>query len=355
VVAEFARVDEAGSGERVHSVAASSDRLSDSLHRGLAASGLSSALCWLLLDPSPLGMQEADEPALAGLLMRHAVCRVKPSRAGVPREMAPALLPLDAAAPADSALIRLSLELALQELPLARLAQGGGRVIAAWLECEGEPQEAQAALQRHFAQNMFARRADGRLEWLRWYDPAVLWVLWARLSAAQQCLLLGPVSRYWLLTPSAELLCLTAQPASAQDAVEPAAATMVQVEFTVTQWSVIDAIGALNVALTQTQASGLDATALERARDAGMSALARAQQAGFTDRQDLVAYACKAITCHPDFDQHALIAQHLRAAQPGDFFSAAVDDITDEQWRQIGQELNEGRNPAAISKQKHSP
>jgi hypothetical protein len=138
-VGKLARVDEADGGERIQSAALKLHRLSDSLHRGLTASGLPSTCCWLLLDPAPLGVQEIDEPALAELINHHALCRVAPRHAGVPMAMAPALLSLDAAIPADSALIRSSLEFALRELPSPQLAQGGGRVIAAWLECDGEP------------------------------------------------------------------------------------------------------------------------------------------------------------------------------------------------------------------------
>jgi hypothetical protein len=353
-VGKLARVDEADGGERIQSAALKLHRLSDLLHRGLTASGLPSTCCWLLLDPAPLGVQEIDEPALAELINHHALCRVAPRHAGVPMAMAPALLSLDAAIPADSALIRSSLEFALRELPSPQLAQGGGRVIAAWLECDGEPAPTQTALQSHLARTMFARRADGRIEWLRWYDPAVLWVLWPRLRAEQQRLLLGPTRRHWLLTPSGELQCLSAPTASSSQSVRTAAATVEQIEFTATQWAVIDAIGALNLALVQAHASQLDDVALARNRDVGMGALARAQQAGFTDRQDLAAYAHKAITCHPEFDRHSIVAQRLQAAQPGDFFSAIVDDITDKQWRQIANDLNASNSAAATPKRDHS-
>jgi hypothetical protein len=328
---------------------APTDRLSDTLHRGLATSGLPTAGCWLLLDPSPLGLQDADEPALAELFAHRALLRVKPSRAGVPVEIAPALLHLDAAVPADSALIRSSVELALQELPSPRLAQGGGRVIVGWVECDGEVQAAQAELRRHFAQTMFAHRGPGRTDWLRWYDPAVLWALWPRLSTAQQRMLLGPIARFWLFTPSAELLCLTTAAASPQATAEPTAAATQAVEFTTSQWLVIDAIGALNLALVQIHASELDVVALEQARDVGMSALTRAQQAGFADRRDLALYARTAITCHAHFDRHPTVAERLQTAQPGEFFAALIDGITDAQWRQIAQDLNEGRALAATS------
>jgi hypothetical protein len=349
-VGELAKIDAAIGAERVDSVATTSDRLSDSLHTGLSTSALTSARVSLLLDPSPLGMQEPNKPALAELIAHPALCRVEPRRAGVPTKMAPAILPLDALVAADSALIRSSLELALNELASPQLAQGGGRVIAAWLECDGESAHTQTSLQRHLARSLFARRADGRTEWLRWYDPAVMWVLWPRLSVDQQGLLLGPVCRYWMLTPSGTLQCLTAPAASRLTSAKTTAITAERIEFTATQWAVIDAIGALNLALVQARASELDDITLARHRDVGMSALARAQHAGFTDRHDLASYASRAIACHAEFDRHGMVAQRLRAAQPGDFFSAIVDDITEPQWRQIANDLDAGSGAASMPK-----
>ncbi len=313
------------------------DQLSDSLHRGFASSSSPAASCWLLLDPSPLGMHKPNDPGMVKLLNDHALARVKPSRAGIPLEMSPSLLPLDQTSSAGSTLIRSSLALALGELPSPRLAQGAGRVIAAWLECDGSVDAARASLERHFACAMFASRADGRIEWLRWYDPAVLWLLWPHLIAAQQCVLLGPIRRYWLLTPSATLACLS-RPGAPRHS-EKVSAKSASIAFTSQQWAIVDGIGPLNVALTQIQASELDSAAFARAAAAGMCALARAQKAGFSDRRDLARYAHRAMTCHPEFDSHALIADLLRERSTEEFFTAVVDDITDLQWNQIANDL----------------
>jgi hypothetical protein len=314
--------------------AALTSQLSDALHRGLATPGSTSAPCWLLLDPSPLGLSESDEPLAGGLLTHPTLCRVKPARADLPEDMAPALLALDAAESGGSALLAQSLALALGELSSQRLAQGQGRVVAAWLECDGELDASQAALQRHLARTLFTRRPDGRIQWLRWYDPAVLWLLWPRLDARQQHYLLGPIRRCWLLTPSAELACLQApQP--------PEAEPLTALGLTDAQWAVVDAISALNLALAQTDASSLDATTLQRVADTGMSAITRAQQAGWSDRQDLALYARIAITRHAHFDRHPSVSQRLQAARPGDFFSAAIDGITEDQWHHIKRDLDD--------------
>jgi Domain of unknown function (DUF4123) len=331
----------ADTGERAR--ATRLDNLSDQLHRGFASSD-SSYGCQLLLDTSPLGMQEPDEPALAALLNHSALSRVDPSHDAVPVGLSPVLLPVDPSASAGSGLLRSSLELALRELQSPRLAHGAGRVIAAWLESEGG-EAAQTALRRHLARAMFTRRADGRIEWLRWYDPAVMWLLWPHLSAQQQHMLLGPIRRYWLLTPSAALQCLSAPAPSAQSEQLPMLPP--PIEFTAAQWAVVDGIGAMNLALRQLGASALDDAALALAAAAGTSALARAQAAGFTDREDLAEYACRAITCHPEFDRHAIVADRLRLAPPGEFFTAIVDDITDRQWQEIAKDL--------IIEDRHSP
>ena len=318
------------------------DPLSDALHREFARSEPPAATFWLLLDPSPLGMQQPDDPGLGALLNDDALARVEPSRALIPVEMSPALLPLDPGPAAGSNRIRLSLSLALDELPSSRLAQGAGRVVAAWLEVEGSVDAAAAALQRHLARVMFARRGADRVEWLRWYDPAVLWLLWPHLDARQQELLLGPIRRYWLLTPSATWACLLK--AGVQPASDPAPASL---EFTPEQWSVIDGIGPLNQALVQIQSSELDIATCTNAASVGMSALARAQKAGFTDPADLARYAQKAMSCHPGFDRHALVAERLQQRSAGQFFTSVVDDITDPQWDEIAKDLKaaDARHP----------
>jgi hypothetical protein len=313
--------------------AAVADRLCDTLHRQLAASE-HPAHCWVLFDPSPLGMQEPDDTSLSALLANPAVRQVKPANTSVAEPFAAKLLPVDAARYEGSELLRSSLLAALHETPSKRLVQGHGRIVAAWLECEGEPGDVERSLVAHIAHTMFARRPNGRLHWLRWYDPAVLWLLWPRLDARQQHYLLGPVRRCWLLTPSAELACLQApQP--------PEAEPLTALGLTDAQWAVIDAISALNLALAQADASSLDAATLQRVADTGMSAITRAQQAGWSDRQDLALYARLAITRHAHFDRHPSVSQRLQAARPGDFFSAAINGITEDEWHHIKRDLDD--------------
>jgi Domain of unknown function (DUF4123) len=323
---------------------------SDMLHRALARTATSGtaqsgASCWLLMDRSPLALSETDNADLSALLSHSALRTVTPLRRDfLPATFAPALLRLDSTQPQDSESIRQSLLLSQQELRSSLLAQGRGRVIAGWMECDDDAQPAEARLLRHFTEFMFFGRSDSRLQWFRWYDPAVLWALWPRLQAEQQAALLGPIRRFWLLSPNGSLQVLsTTRVAAAAVSASPLASD--RLALTTLQWEEIDVIGALNQTLVQIGASEFEDRQLARASSVGLAALTRAARRGLNDQQDLASYARIAIVWHPAFDTHPEVAERLDALQPGEYFSGCVDDIDDVQWQRIGDELNQGALP----------
>jgi hypothetical protein len=315
----------------------------DVLHRALASRApATGAACWLLLDRGPLSLNEASDPLLADLLSRGDLRMVNPPRNDVPAGLAPALLRLNSEVAQDSETIGQSLGLAGHELSSGQLAQAGGRVVAAWLEGSDGADDDPQPLQRHFSEFMFFLRPDGRVQWLRWYDPAVLWALWPCLRAEQRAVLLGPIRRYWLFAPNAALLALDA-PTTTSIVLEHGTSAALRLALTPEQWNQIDAISALNLAFVQANASAFTDAALEQARQAGMAALARAQRVGLHDVRDLALYAHVAITRHPAFDEHPDVAQRLQSLKPGDYFSASIDGLTDADWTRICRELNERR------------
>lgn len=328
------------------------DRLTDELHRGLGRfqSESPQVPCWLLFDLAPLGLLESDDPELAALLTSHLLIKAKSANDEVPADLGLALLPVDPVTPRGSSAIRTSLEVALGELTWASLSHGRGRVVAAWLECHDDIENASSQLRRHFSDLMLVRRPDGRLDWLRWYDPAVLWVLWPCLGSEQQAALLGPIHRWWFLSPAGELQCLSVPIPQAADA-GPCRTAAQRLGLTALQWDTIDAIGALNLALVEAKASEFDLDRLNQACRAGLEAIGRARVAGFGDRRDLALYAYRAIACHSEFDQHPIVVHALQSSKPGDYFSACVDDLSEGQWQQIRRDMQARRSPPLTSEQ----
>jgi Domain of unknown function (DUF4123) len=320
--------------------------LSDQLHRALSDSQTTET-SWLLIDPSPLFATARDDEWLDSFINHPDTLVALQSRAEVPFEMYPRFQRFDASQPHGSQQLRHSLQIAVAENQPHQLGQGFGRAVAAWIECGSEFALDAWPLRQHFSRFMFFQRPDARVDWLRWYDPAVLWVLWEILSPAQRKTLLGPIRRLWLLDPAGQLVSLQCDddaltlPWNADAARSP-------LGLSDEQWQRIDAIGPFNQALVrvrlqaQGDAPGNASTlpALQQLRRQALGALARAQQRGIRDSQDLALYAELAMRCHPEFDQHPLVVDALQRVNSDNYFSACIADIDDMQWQRIRSELN---------------
>ena len=320
--------------------------ISDHLHRELSM-GASRGNAWLLLDPSPLVSKPREDEWLNGVLADSVASRVHSSRAEIPAEMYAKFLPVNSNNFHGSQQLLNSIEAALTEIKADELNLGNGRVVAGWFECGVDSDSDAQRLISHYLRFMFHRRVDNRIEWLRWYDPAVLWILWDVLNAVQRKTLLGPITRLWILDPVGQLVnlqctddvLLTGQ--VGQSNLNP-------LNLSVEQWQQIDNIGPFNRALLKTQLGdqndglikGLTPSALAQHRRAGFGALSRARQHGIKDPQDLALFAELAMQCHPKFDQHSLVITALQRFHSDVYFSACVADIDDAQWRVIASEMS---------------
>jgi Domain of unknown function (DUF4123) len=321
--------------------------VSDQLHRLLATS-ISPGVCWLLVDPSPFFVAPMrGSEWLNEIIANPNSVQVQQSRTDLPAEMYPFLLRFDTNQMVGSQQLCQSIGACLEENQAEKLLKGHGRAISGWLECDVNVGEDAKLLRDHLSQLMFHRRPDGRIEWLRWYDPTVLWSLWEILTPEQRNTLLGPIHCLWILDPKGELIRL---PPSKNDAelTYRDDATLNRLSLTNEQWIRIDSIGPFNRALAKLLFNArdmqLDATlsssTLPVLRNQAFSALARAQKHGIHDPQDLMLYAELAMRWHPQFDRHTLVAEALRKYSADNYFSACVADIDELQWSRIRSDLS---------------
>lgn len=294
------------------------DALSDTLHRALAAGA--DGRCWLMVDPAARPL-DAEREFDARLIERSPI-RVRVLGGDPDPRLLPQLIELDSTRAADSSIIRLAIDEALDECSAESLAQGAGRRICGWMQTRA----AGSALAAHIGRHLIQYRPDGLKVLVRWLDPAGLWALWPLLDGVQRRALLGPVDAYHLLDPGGRWQTLR------PDGDEVPART---VSLSPAQWADFDVIAALNLALRDWGAERACADELAAGRRIALAALRRARVLGFGDDRDLAAFAGRSLSVHPLFDQHPLVRERLAKRARDDYFTALVDDLAPQDWQRV--------------------
>lgn len=180
------------------------------------------------------------------------------------------------------------------------------------------------ALRRHLTDRLTVRH-NGRQALLRYFDPRVLLQLSWMLSPAQLSWLLGPIDRF--------AYCL----ADGWHLLERPQSEAVSGQGVDTQR--IARLGAINEV-----AFGLDAVtdrddviAISRGVE---TALRRAEQLGFQDEDDRIAFAHHAITVHPRFDTHPQIVRLLASVNTQASYRDCAALLNAEDWQRIRDELD---------------
>lgn len=312
------------------------DALSDALHRALAADA--DGRCWLMIDPAvrPLDVEREWD---ARLIERSPI-QVRVLGGDPDPRLLPQLIELDSARAADSSIIHLAIEEAIEECSAASLAQGAGRRICGWMQTR----VGGCALAAHIGRRLVQYRPGGRKALMRWIDPAGLWALWPLLDAVQRTALLGPVDAYHLLDPAGRWLTLC------PDADQVPTPTF---GLSPAQWADLEAIGALNLALREWGAAKAATDELAAGRQIALAALRRAKALGFADDRDLAAFAGRALSVHPLFHQHPLVRERLAKRAPDDYFTALVDDLAAQDWQRVRAEC--ARHAASPQPQPERP
>lgn len=289
--------------------------ISDRLHRAVQSQG--DGLLWLAVDAAAPESEPLPE-SLQDLLDGDEVRTVRLQHPGVDPSFRPRWVPLHTRTAKGSLALQDSIERAAAELDVIELRQGKGRRIGGWLAVGADIGSAT----RHWARQMIQRHPGGRSRLLRLHDPAVLWALWGLLNAEERSSLLGPVSAWWLLDPNGELAALTPPSAGAQST------------WVVRSWDDVDLVAPLNAALRDSERL----MPLDDARNVAFNAMRRARELGFGDMHDLSAFATHAMTVHPMFDRHPVVAQVLRTRQADDRYTALIEAVDEAAWERVRQE-----------------
>ena len=298
---------------------------SDALHRALADA---EANCVLVIDPSTRAWDGAHafQDALSHLPAERSRTLASP-HPDLDALHLPRMYELDPTASEDSAAVHASIVQAVVELD--GLSRGDGRSVCMWLPIarQLEPRSRMRELAAAFSEQLVHRRPGAGLELLRWYDPAVLWLLWPRLSTEQRARSFVGVHGAYLLDPDGHLGQIGA-----------ALGAPGSLRLDTAQWMDLDLISAVNIALQDLQT---DQVQRAKIGTAALPALRRARELGFTDKADLAAFAMHAMTVSPEFDRHPIVRSRLAARRPGEYYTALVDDLTPKAWQAVAQNASD--------------
>lgn len=303
--------------------ALSANRISDQLHRTLAVTN-SSASCMLLLDPTLYPPSES--PRYSAWLEQHPPVKITLQHQKIDPSIYPLLLPLESAKAADSDVLGVSVLDAIEELNPESLEQGVGRRVGGWIVS----QQPAKAVARHLAKAILQHPEPRRTKILRLHDPSVLWAFTPRLNETQLNQLLGPIDAWWYLDPLGQLVALKPTVSEPLDTA---------LQLTPENWRDVDGIGPINRALRRWLKLEQHDESLPTVLDNAWQALRRAQSFEFNDPDDLTAFVECALLVHPNFYEHPTLKPRLERHPAGQYFTAIIDPLTDDDWQRIQHDL----------------
>ncbi|WP_341676413.1 DUF4123 domain-containing protein [Niveibacterium sp. SC-1] len=299
--------------------------LNDALQHVLAEEA--AGFCGVLVDRRLRALD--DEHPLRAAGIAHAVAT--PNGRHLDPQLCPELFVLDASRLEPSLALSNCIEEALVELDADSLRSGAGRRIAGFVQAGQSPQ----TMARHLGRLLVQRRPAPHgsvFTALHVYDPAVLWWLWPSLSDTQRGIVLGPARAWWLLDPVGRWHVL--------DTSSPHDPGTHALELTLSQWTLVQGIGALNAVLRHLPLESLSAPALAALQQRAFEGLQRAHASGWSVSHDLQTYVRTALTRHPLFDRHPRVQQLLRNRTPDDRLAALIDGVTEEEWLSVAAQLD---------------
>jgi len=267
--------------------------------------------CLLLVDP-----QARDLPARPN--GRHSLAALPRTTFSIADEAFPALhqpylLTLDPTLPQFGAWLSESLRIALEDRRPYTIASAPGQRIGGWLGTTASAEE----VARHLSAHVLQTDDRGKRCALRFYDSRALALLWPVLTLMQRETLLGPIKTWHALDAGAR--------STAYAGLYPPAREEIALKHD--QWATIRRHGLVNRALAL-HVSATGQQPQPEAVEAALAAAARAEQHGFAERDDILAFIGHALLWHPHFDSHPRVRRTIAAVSHDHPYAAAASDLS---------------------------
>ncbi|MEO7066806.1 MAG: DUF4123 domain-containing protein [Rhodanobacter sp.] len=291
---------------------------------------------WLLIDAMSMDVRDC-----VGDVPDEDIHIVPLARKDIPTERYPHLVSVRSH---DVERLRASIDWALEEQSDSDFEQQNGFVIGGWLASDAPP----TALVRHLAMCMTQRPAGQGRKYFRWADRRVMTWMWQSMDSTARTALLGPVTTWWTLDRTGELVEHSTSDALVSSALHPT-------------WRItdIDWERARNCEPVQALLRGWQRFAPNLPRDyldRATRAVNSARSLGLTDMADLVLVAAYVIQIHPNLCSHPLMQTQVRNARiQNESVADALGKIPDpEGWDRMREELTHAGTPATqLPRNKH--
>lgn len=283
--------------------------------------------CYLLLDPFLRDFY--DDDVVYERIDNKEAMPISIPHSSVDKSRVPLIIPLDLNSKKDEALLFHSIYESLLESHPRRIERGNGRRFCAWLAVRSGISLSDLA--GYIGKTAIQKVSIDKTILLRLYDPAVFSQLWLLLSDVQRRTLLGFVSEWNILASDGDIQTFTPPPVGFIGAHSLAIPNE--------QYRKIRVIGAINQGLCayrqindglwidDKQAQRLLFPLFDRTRDYQ-----------FNSRSEWADMAVKALTIHPFFDRHKLLAARADRMYQSIVYSDWIHGISPKEWEMVREE-----------------
>ncbi|GKX61860.1 hypothetical protein SOASR032_04290 [Pragia fontium] len=280
--------------------------------------------CYLLLDPFLRNF--IDDDFIYERIENKAITDVLIPHASVDKTRVPFIISLDLNKPEDNELLFHSVYESLFETHPKRIAMGEGRRFCGWLSASTATKLTDLSL--YMGRVAIQRLSEDKTILLRLYDPAVMIQLWFLLSEVQRRILFGLVDDWSIITGEGELYTFPASEATLFGAHS--------LGLSPDQYKKISWIGAINRGLCfYRQLDNRPWISDLQVQKILFPLFERTQHYSFNSYDDINDLAIKALTVHPYFDKHPLLALRVTGMPSPVRYRDLIHGITQPEWTMI--------------------